>query len=113
MAEQTFKEACTRAADMRQEHIKNLSKALAEKNNTSEEAEMKKLTHIANQRKRARRIRRATKKPSKGLATNYWKGLLTAMQQWTHKRTSSELVHVKIAQGSLGASNARSCMVNS
>ena len=35
---------------------------------------MKKLTHIANQRKRARRIRRATKKPSKGLATKLLEG---------------------------------------
>ena len=68
-AEQAFNAACTRAESMREQHVKNLAKALAEKNNTSEESEMKKLSNVANQRKRARRIRRATKKAQKGLAT--------------------------------------------
>ena len=64
-----FAKACVRADTMRQEHIIQLAKALARRNSTSEEAEKKKLTQKAKQRKRAQRLRRARQKPSKGLAT--------------------------------------------
>ena len=67
-AELKFDAACARAAPMRKAHLEGLAKALAEKNNTTEEAELKKLNQTAKQKKKSRRLRRAAKKPSKGLA---------------------------------------------
>ena len=64
-----FESACTRDEALRSEFLKNLAKAIAEKNDTSEESELKKLSHISRQKRRAARIRRARGAPSKGLAT--------------------------------------------
>ena len=50
-AEDEFNFACTRSETLRQEFVKNLAKALAKKNNTSEESEYKKLTNISKQKK--------------------------------------------------------------
>ena len=67
-AEANFNSACTRADVMRKEHLINLAEALARKNNTLKEAELKKLTQRSKQRKRAKKLSRARKKPPKGLA---------------------------------------------
>ena len=53
---------------MRQSHLEGLAEALAKKNGTTAEAELKKLTHVSKQRKQARRLTRARKLPPKGLA---------------------------------------------
>ena len=68
-AEDNFALNCTRADTLRAEYVKQLAESLAKKNDTSVESEMKKLSNIRNQKTRARRLRRARLKPSKGLAT--------------------------------------------
>ena len=56
------------AAAARKKHLQSLAKALAEKNNTTEESEFKKLTNQDAQRKLGAKLKRFSKKGKKGLA---------------------------------------------
>ena len=91
-AKAAFSAACIRAPDMRKNFLAGLSKAKALANGTSPESELKKLTHIHKQRQQARRIRRALRKPPKGLATKFEETLEDGSIRVVE--TQSELVRV-------------------
>ena len=98
LAEEDFEINCNRADSMRQEFIKQLAEALAKKNNTKPESELKKLTNVQKQKKRAQRLRRARKKPAKGLATKLAERMEDGSRQIVE--TQEELVRVssKVSQ---------------
>ena len=68
-AKDNFDFQCSHSETLRREYVKQLAKALAKKNNSTEESELKKLTNISHQKKRAARFRKARCKGGKGLAT--------------------------------------------
>ena len=91
-AKAAFAENCVRAPEMRANYLKELAKARALVNQTSEEAELKKLTHVAKQRTRSKRLRRALRKAVKGLATKFEEHLPDGSTQVVE--TQEELVRV-------------------
>ena len=68
-AEAKFDYDCVRSSALRLQFLEGLAEALAKKNKTTQESELKKLNNISKQRRKWGRIHRARKKPAKGLAT--------------------------------------------
>ena len=74
MAKQALDDFKPQAATERLAHLKALAKAIALRKDTTEETEFKKLTNQALQRKTGAKLRAASKKGRKGLATKLLKG---------------------------------------
>ena len=64
-----FDEACKRSLFLREAHENTLAEALAIKNKTTKAIELKKISHIKQQKRQAARVKTARKLPGKGLAT--------------------------------------------
>lgn len=106
LAKEEFATACVRSDELQENHEMQLTKALAIKNNTSEEAELKKLRQTAKQKKRSARLRKARKKPNKGLATQL---IEIVDNQETLQEEQPELVRISTNVNQTRFTNCRSC----
>ena len=90
-AKQAMEEFKPKASEYRKQHLKTLAKALADKNDTSEEAEFKKLTNQESQRKMGAKLKRTGTKPKKGLMAKVAHGPLDD-PIWTEDKEGVENV---------------------